>query len=301
MTLKPRDKKIMLVIAPVVLVMAYWFLVLAPKREEASKLSERLEQVAGERDEAQSEATRLEHAKTTYAEDYEAVVQVGKAVPASLDMPSLIVQLDQAAKGTGIRFSRIKTGQRAEAPPPPPPAAGGESAESGPGESRETADGAADTSEQRSEDSGAAPAAGAAPTGSDPAAGAAGGGESSGVSGLDTVPLEFSFSGSFFDLADFFHRMKRFVRVANQRVKVEGRLITIDGFTFESTEFPTLKVDVQATVYLAPKTEGTAAGATPSGPQSTTPPAPGAAPSTPTPPAAPPAAPAPASGSGGVQ
>ena len=301
MNLSARDRKIMLVLAPLVLVIAYWFLVLAPKREEAAKLSERLEQVAGERDEAESKATLLEQAKSTYAEDYETVVRVGKAIPASLDMPSLIVQLDQAAKGTGIRFSRIKTGQRAEAPPPAPPAAGGQSAESGPGQARDTANEAAGTSEQRSEASGAAPAGGTAP-GSAPAAGATAGGTSSGVSGLDTVPLEFSFSGSFFDLADFFHRMKRFVRVANQRVKVEGRLLTIDGFTFESSEFPTLKIDVQATVYLAPKTEGTTAGATPSGPQPTAQQSGGAAQSGPVPPSgSPPGAPAPAASSGGVQ
>ena len=32
-----RDRKIILAIVPLVLIVAYWFLLLAPKREEASK------------------------------------------------------------------------------------------------------------------------------------------------------------------------------------------------------------------------------------------------------------------------
>ena len=47
-------------------------------------------------------------------------------------------------------------------------------------------------------------------------AGASTGDTGSGVAGLDSVPLELEFRGGFFDLADFFHRLKRFVR-AGQR------------------------------------------------------------------------------------
>jgi len=98
--------------------------------------------------------------------------------------------------------------------------------------------------------------------------------------GLETVPLDFSFEGSFFELADFFHEMKRFVRLANSDVRVNGRLISIDGLSFTSTAFPTLTAEVQATAYLSPSEQGTSAGATPAGPSAT--PA-AAAPATPTP------------------
>lgn len=85
------------------------------------------------------------------------------------------------------------------------------------------------------------------------------------------MPLTFSFRGSFFDLADFFHRMKRFVRLASQdRLKVGGRLMTIDGFSLDSTSFPKIKADISSTVYLAPKSEGATAGATSNGPSTTT-------------------------------
>ncbi len=89
------------------------------------------------------------------------------------------------------------------------------------------------------------------------------------------MPLELEFVGNFFSLADFFHDIKRFVRVANENVVVSGRLITIDGVSFSSdTElFPRLTAEVTATVYLSPKAEGATAGATPQGPAPTTTPA----------------------------
>jgi hypothetical protein len=61
--------------------------------------------------------------------------------------------------------------------------------------------------------------------------------------------------------------MKRFVRVANEELIVRGRLMTINSFSFDSQDsFPQLSTTVTATVYLAPKAEGVAAGASPAGP-----------------------------------
>jgi hypothetical protein len=88
------------------------------------------------------------------------------------------------------------------------------------------------------------------------------------------------FVGDFFGLADFFHDVKRFVKVANETVVVNGRLITIEGvkFTSDPQLFPRIKAELTATVYLSPKTQGTTAGATPQGPA---PASPGEAPTTP--------------------
>ena len=273
MTLTDRDKKIALVILPLAMVLGYWFVVLGPKRGEASDLGARLAVVEKKRDAAKAESAQLEGSKNTYAKDYETVVRLGKAIPATLDMPSLIVQLDAAADGTGIRFKKIRAGARNEAPPPPPPtqggaggdaAAGGKGASTDGGKATEQANGAAQTSGAANSAAGADAAA----TGSGKAA-----------PGLDSQPLEFSFTGSFFDLADFFHSMKRFVRVANDRIKVSGRLLTIDGMTFQAAAFPVIKAEVRATVYLSPKSEGETAGATSQGPATT--PAAGAPPAAP--------------------
>jgi hypothetical protein len=107
-------------------------------------------------------------------------------------------------------------------------------------------------------------AAGAAPGA--PAGGAAG----QSAPGLSSVGLQFQLRGDFFDLADFFHRMKRFVRVVNGQIVVRGRLLTIDNFSFSTTEGGELKAEVSATVYLSPKAQGgVSVGASPTGPAPT--------------------------------
>ena len=76
------------------------------------------------------------------------------------------------------------------------------------------------------------------------------------------------FVGDFFNLADFFHDVKRFVHVANSNVIVNGRLVTIDSVSYASDPqlFPRIRAEITATVYLSPKTQGVTAGATPQGP-----------------------------------
>ena len=299
MNLSERDRKIALAIVPILLLVVYWFLLLAPKRDEAKQASADAAAQSQRLDQARTAAQAAQGAKTDFAADYAEIVRLGKAIPASVDMPSLVVQLDRAAAGTGIRFTRIAQGQRettAAAPAPAtPPAtgqgdtsngstpvqAGGATAQSGPGSAVETANNSAaqqsqaaqaaeqsgvassDTQTSTSSGSGLPIGGGAATGGATTAASTAG--------ALDTVPLELEFVGNFFSLSDFFHSIKRFVHMTNSNVVVGGRLITIEGVKFESDPdlFPKIKAELEATVYLSPKVEGATAGATPQGPTTT--------------------------------
>jgi Tfp pilus assembly protein PilO len=293
MTLTDRDKKLVILLVPVVVLAAFWFLLLSPKREEASTaataLTEQQDRVSAAREASRAAEGAQQNFETTYAQ----VVRLGKAIPSSVDMPSLLVQLDAAAAGTGIQFTNITAGERMPSPttaPAPstesssesrPVEAGGETAQSAPGgavesanNAQQTADARSSAAEQTSVDtqtstssgSGGQPVGGGAPAGA-PAAG------SSAPAGLEAVPLELEFEGEFFNLADFFHRVKRFVRVANQDVLVSGRLLTIEGVSWASDveSFPRLTATVTATVYLSPQAQGVTAGATPQGPAPTTP------------------------------
>src|SRR4051812_22690689 len=276
MSMTDRDRKILFALIPLVLIVAYWFLLLAPKREEAGKVRDELSQAEAARDTAQQKASQLAGAKNNFAADYATVIRIGKSIPTSVDMPSLLVQLDRAARGTGIKFTNIKAGERLGAPTAPaaattpatpgggtsgPATPGAPPAQSGPGQAAQTASGAVGTA------NGASTAA----AGTTPGANGAPAGAATGAAGLESVPLDFEFDGSFFDLADFFHRMKRFVKVANDRIVIRGRLMTIDTFTFDSAAFPEIKAQVSATVYLAPKAQGVDAGASPQGPAPATP------------------------------
>jgi len=244
MSMSARDKKLAMLIIPVALVVAFWFLVLSPKREEASKAGEALTAQQQRRDDAVAKLGSLGTAQTSFATDYATVVRLGKAIPSSVDEPSLLVQLDRAARGTGIKFQSVKA------------------AEGGAEESSASGSAAGSSS-------GSGGAAGATSTTTSTTAKAgepAGGGAK--APGLENVPLEFEFEGTYFDLTRFFHRMKRFVYVRGDGLRVRGRLMTLDSLkiTDEEPTTPGLTAEIKATVYTTPKAEGTTGGATPEGP-----------------------------------
>ena len=292
MNLTERDRKLITIILPIVVLAGYWFLILGPKRDEASQASDQLAQQEARLDTAKQTADSARSAENAFQSDFTEVVRLGKAIPAGVDMPSLLVQLESAAEGTGIRFTKIATGERdATATPAPAPAtpstgntstgtpvaAGGETASSSSGTAVESANNAQATANQNqanAEQSGVSPSD--TQTSTTPDADAAAGTTTNAVgattAGLETVPLEMEFVGDFFNLADFFHSVKRFVRVANNNVLVGGRLITVEGvqWTSDSTLFPKLKASIKATVYLSPRTQGATAGASPQGPADTT-------------------------------
>lgn len=244
MTLSARDRKILIVVGLVAIPLAYWLLLLSPKRAEQSKLQNQLTQARSAEQSAAQNLASLNAAKRSFANDYATVIRLGKSIPASLDMASLLFQLDAAAGGNGIVFSNVTSGARSSQP-------GAASTPSSTAGATSTAASASSTTSVAS---------------------------NSGVQGLDSVPITFEFDGSFFDLASFFHQIKRFVQLQNNQLVVSGRLITINNLEFKlptnsgpqtNPSMPRLTATVGATVYLAPKSQGVAAGATPSGPAGT--------------------------------
>lgn len=291
MSMTDRDKKIVLMLLPILLLGAYWFLLLAPKREEASSASVTLTEQTQRRDAAQARVDTLSSDRTDFAADYGEIVRLGKAVPPTVDMPTILIQLDAAARGTKIVFTKITAEERVAAAVPAAPApgtgdgsqpaaAGGAPAASAPGAAGESAGNAVNTANGASSAaaSGVNPSDtqtsesarnGALPVGGGTATPDASGATTSATPGLDTVPITLEFVGTFFDLADFTHRIKRYVESSRGNVLVRGRLITIDGVEFKSEPdiFPKLTATLKATAYLAPAAEGATAGATPTGPE----------------------------------
>lgn len=304
MTLNDRDRRILMFLLPVVALIGYWFLIFSPKRDDL-KTAETAQTAAEQRrDTALQRVQVLERARQTFAADYAAVVRLGKAIPATVDAPSLLVQLDQAARGAQIDFNSVTFGERAAgiATPATPAnqnqpggtpegaaAPGGAPAQTAPGQAVE---GAGDTAAQANQgvDAATTPPSEEAATGTAPAAPATGtvpgtpattaapGSQTTGAP-LDSVSLTFDFTGTYFDLADFFHRLKRFVYVQDDRIFIRGRLLTVDSLAFGVSESGSpattpagrLTTTVGATVYLSPRTEGVTAGATPAGPEGAAP------------------------------
>ena len=75
-----------------------------------------------------------------------------------------------------------------------------------------------------------------------------------GPDGLAALPFTFEFTGDYFDLRDILRTVRRSVSVKKDKIKVGGRLLTIDGLSFVRTD-PTssrTKATLNATAYIAP-------------------------------------------------
>jgi len=292
-SLTDRDRKLLLALVPIIVLAAYWFLVLTPKREEATTAAAALEEQQERVKSARAALQTASTAEQSFEVSYSQLVRLGKAIPTKVDMPGLLLQLDAAAAGTDINFTRVTMGERVPAseaaPAPAAPAeggsgepaaaAGGAPAQTAPGgaaeaanEAQQTSDAQSAAAEQTDVDTQTSTSTGGGlPVGGGSTAAPAADPAATAPPGLETVTLDLEFVGNFFNLADFFHQVKRFVRVANEDVHVSGRLVTIEGvrWSSDSETFPRLKAELTATVYLSPLAEGVTAGATPAGPPTT--------------------------------
>jgi Tfp pilus assembly protein PilO len=108
------SRSIRILIAAAVAVAAiagYWKLVLAPKRQQAAQLEQQVASAQSQIASAQTTLASYRSAKATYRTNYSTVVRLGKAAPADDDSRSLLVQLDYAAKHSGVDFGAIDIGQ----------------------------------------------------------------------------------------------------------------------------------------------------------------------------------------------
>lgn len=225
----------MLVVAG--LAIAFWMLLLSPKREEAAKLGTQVEAVEISLAQHEAEATAGEEARKQFPVDYQTLVVLGKAVPANDETASLLVQLNGIARRAHVRFDDLAL-----------------SAEGG-GEAGETP-------------APAAPSGGAPVSATEATASLLPLGATVGPAGLAVMPYSLTFEGSFFQIADFIQGLDAMVKTSGEEVNVDGRLITIGGFTLSAGEASTssLTAAFNVTTYLTPPEQGLTAGASPASP-----------------------------------
>ena len=227
------------VVGLAVLALIFWSQVLSPKRDEVKELGAQVEAAESSLAQHRSEIATGEEAKAEFAGDYQRLVVVGKAVPGGDESASLLVQVNRIAEQAGGTFHDIAL-----------TASGG----------------------------GEAPAAPAAENGAEPASATEVAasllplGAEIGPAGLAVMPYDVTFEGNFFDVADFIKGLDELVETKNETVKVDGRLVTIDGFSLEAASnkgFPQLTASFSLTTYLTPPGESATPGTSPSVPPGT--------------------------------
>jgi hypothetical protein len=98
---------------------ALWLLAVAPEREQAADLGAQVALAEQTRDAALNRAATAEAARGRYGRDYATVARLGKAVPVSADVPSLVFQLESAARRAKVDFRAVTVLDRQAASPAP--------------------------------------------------------------------------------------------------------------------------------------------------------------------------------------
>jgi hypothetical protein len=237
-----RDRMIIVVVLLAAALAGSWFVAVAPKRKEAADLQTQIDaanqQLAG----VQQQAAQARQAKARYDGDYAQVAKLGKAVPKTDALPSLLYQLQSAAHGSRIDFGSLKVA--------------GTGTQAGSGTQAATPAASAASGAGGSASSTSAAATQSASAGLPP-------GATVGSAGFPTMPFSFVFSGSFADMQDLLHDIQRFVRVDSKKIDVRGRLLSVDGFALSAgpTGFPGVKANITATAYLLPPGDNAASSA----------------------------------------
>jgi Tfp pilus assembly protein PilO len=244
---KSTNSVVVAVLAVVVLAIAFWMLLLGPKRDEAGKLGADVEKAKTSLTQHRAEVAQALEARERFPVNYQQLVVLGKAVPGDDDTASLLVQVNRISERAGVSFQTLSL-EADEGEAPPPPAASTPEAPSTEGAGESTASLASPTEV----------AASTLPLGA-----------AIGPAGLGVMPYSLTFTGDFFHIADFIKGLDSLVKTQNARVSVDGRLLTINGFSLApapESGFPSLEATFSVTTYLTPPEEGVTAGATPAAP-----------------------------------
>ncbi|MGZ4182474.1 MAG: type 4a pilus biogenesis protein PilO [Solirubrobacteraceae bacterium] len=210
-----RDRLVIVIVAVVAAIAASWLLLVSPKRDQAAKLGTKVASEQQELNTARAQLAQNAAASRQYASNYAALARLGEAVPASDDIPSLIIQLQNASDGARVNFQSLQSG--------------GAASSGATGSTPAPASGTAATS------------ASAAPE-----------------------QFSFTFSGSYFQLSNFFNKVQHFVMPNGTGVQVKGRLISLNSvnMTPAASGFPQITAQITATIYTESAPSAAAGAAT---------------------------------------
>jgi Tfp pilus assembly protein PilO len=105
-----RDRIVIIAVATLAILAAVWLLAVSPERQQASKLDAQVSAASAALATAEGQVASARGDQLRYQAAYASVVSLGKAVPASEEVPALIYQLDQASNQKDVEFASITSG-----------------------------------------------------------------------------------------------------------------------------------------------------------------------------------------------
>jgi Tfp pilus assembly protein PilO len=105
-----RDRLVLTAVAMIAVIGAAWVLVVSPERKKASNLASQVASAKSQLEAAETKLNTARQAQQRYASAYAQIVSLGKAVPTTQEIPSLIYQLSQASRQKSVDFQSIAVG-----------------------------------------------------------------------------------------------------------------------------------------------------------------------------------------------
>jgi len=229
-----------MVIGAAALVIGFYMLIVSPQQKSAKDMQSQVATAKSALQAAQQKATDGQKAQEDYRRDRATIVKIGRAVPETDDIPGLLQQLETLAHKDDVWFTSYNVDD----------AAGG-SSDSSAASSTTTANG----SKPGASTSAVAPLY---PPGSVSMSG-----------GLGRTPIKIGLKGEYFNLEKYLQDVERFAILSSKKENATGRLMVVDGFTYEASDRVAwiggridklkkvgksiyLKAELGASVYFAP-------------------------------------------------
>jgi Tfp pilus assembly protein PilO len=113
-----RDRLVLTGLVTIAVLVGAWMLLVSPEREKAATLQTQVTAASAQLAAAESQVANARAAEASYAAAYATIVKLGKAVPASQEVPSLIYELAQATHEKNVDFTSIVSGASGSAATP---------------------------------------------------------------------------------------------------------------------------------------------------------------------------------------
>jgi hypothetical protein len=108
--MKARDRIVLITLAAVAVLAAVWIMAVSPERKKANQLASEVSNAQSQLQSAESQLANASAAQAKYQTAYASIVNLGKAVPASQEVSSLIYQLAKATGEKNVEFASITSG-----------------------------------------------------------------------------------------------------------------------------------------------------------------------------------------------
>lgn len=111
--MKPRDRMVLTAILVIAVLGVAWVALVSPERKKSGELAAQVSAAKSALQSAENLLAGARQAQAAYGKTYAAIVRLGKAVPPTEEVPSLIYQLAQASQQKDVQFAAITSGASA--------------------------------------------------------------------------------------------------------------------------------------------------------------------------------------------